>query len=95
MDSHRARLAAADPEIFAAIAGEERRQPPMRPSGVRVGTPACTTRGMGIAEMQAIAGCMLEALRRPDDQQALEGLHARVRELALRFPVPGIEAPSV
>jgi glycine hydroxymethyltransferase len=69
-------------------------RPPMRPSGVRVGTPACTTRGMGIAEMQAIAGCMLEALQQPDDQQALAGLHARVRELALRFPVPGIEASS-
>jgi glycine hydroxymethyltransferase len=69
-------------------------RPPMRPSGVRVGTPACTTRGMGLAEMQVIADCMLEALRRPDDQPALAGLRARVRELALRFPVQGVEAAS-
>jgi glycine hydroxymethyltransferase len=69
-------------------------RPPVSPSGVRVGTPACTTRGMGSAEMREIAACMLEALRRPDDQPALAGLRVRVRELALRFPVPGIEGRS-
>jgi glycine hydroxymethyltransferase len=67
-------------------------RPPMRPSGVRLGTPACTTRGMGTSEMAQVAACMIEALRRPDDEPNLVRLQARVRELALRFPVPGIEA---
>jgi glycine hydroxymethyltransferase len=66
-------------------------RPPMRPSGVRLGSPACTTRGMAVAEMQSIARWMAEALRRPDDAAALERLSRNVRDLALRFPVPGLE----
>jgi glycine/serine hydroxymethyltransferase len=45
---------------------------------------------MGTAEMAAIAGWLVEALRRPDDAQGLDRLRQHVLELALRFPVPGV-----
>ena len=64
--------------------------PPLRPSGVRLGTPAATTRGMGEAEMEVLGTCMLEALRRSDDTQALGQLRGRVQELCSAFPAPGI-----
>ena len=61
---------------------------PMDPSGIRIGTPALTTRGMGVAEMKRIAGWVLAALASPDDQR----LHARIRgevgEVCQNFPVP-------
>ena len=41
---------------------------PLDPSGIRVGTPALTTRGMGVEQMRAIGGWMLQALSAPDDQ---------------------------
>ena len=46
--------------------------PPLRPSGIRLGTPAATTRGMAESEMEALGGFMLEALRKPDDEAGLE-----------------------
>ena len=64
--------------------------PPMRPSGIRIGTPACTTRGMGTAEMQALAPWIVQALRSPNDGVLLERLADEVKALARRFPVPGI-----
>ncbi len=66
-------------------------RPPLRPSGVRLGTPACTTRGMGDADMTELAGWMVEALRAPQDEALLSGLGVRVKTLCERYPVPGIE----
>ena len=66
--------------------------PPLRPSGIRLGTPAATTRGMREPEMEILARCMLEALRAHGDDARLERLNAEVQELCLAFPVPGIEA---
>jgi glycine hydroxymethyltransferase len=64
--------------------------PPMRPSGVRLGTPACATRGMDDLSMRRVAGWIVQALRAPGDDVRLERLAAEVKELALGFPVPGV-----
>jgi glycine hydroxymethyltransferase len=67
-------------------------RPPLRPSGVRLGTPACTTRGMTEDDMRQIARWMVETLRAPNDAAATEKRHAAVREMCRRYPVPGIAA---
>jgi glycine hydroxymethyltransferase len=64
--------------------------PPMRPSGIRVGTPGPATLGMDEAEMKEVAGIVGEVLRRPEDDDAKVAARERVRALASRFPVyPG------
>ena len=64
--------------------------PPLRPSGIRLGTPAATTRGMGPSEMELLAGWMLDALRHHDDEAHLARLKGEVEDTCRRFPVPGI-----
>ena len=68
---------------------------PMDPSGVRIGTPAITTRGMGAGEMKRLAKWMLEALKSPDDA----ALHTRIRgevfDLCEQFPVPAARLAEV
>ena len=66
--------------------------PPLRPSGIRLGTPAATTRGMAESEMEALGGFMLEALRKPDDEASLGKLKDEVQALCAAFPVPGISS---
>jgi glycine hydroxymethyltransferase len=61
---------------------------PMDPSGIRVGTPALTTRGMGTDEMRTIGGWMLEALRAVDDAKVHSRIREQVRELGVDFPAP-------
>jgi len=61
---------------------------PVDPSGIRVGTPAITTRGMGIAEMKQIGAWMLTVLRHADDRTTLGRIHSEVSELCQQFPVP-------
>ena len=62
--------------------------PPLKPSGIRVGSPAVTTRGMKEAEMQLIAGWMDEALRNRADQAALARVREEVFALTAKFPIP-------
>jgi glycine hydroxymethyltransferase len=63
---------------------------PMDPSGIRLGTPAVTTRGLGTEHMQDLARWIdegIEAARR-DDEAALERIRADVADLARAFPPP-------
>jgi glycine hydroxymethyltransferase len=62
---------------------------PMDPSGIRIGTPALTTRGMGCDEMCRIGGWMLEVLRSPGDEELTRQIRGRVAEMCRQFPVPG------
>ena len=62
--------------------------PPFRPSGIRLGTPALTTRGMTVADMPKIARWMKQAIDAREDDQALESLRAEVRKFAMAYPLP-------
>jgi len=61
---------------------------PLDPSGIRIGTPALTTRKMGTAEMQNIGQWMLDALHSPNDDGVLQRIRAQVSELCEHFPAP-------
>jgi glycine hydroxymethyltransferase len=61
----------------------------MDPSGIRLGSPALTTRGMGEGEARQIAGFVDEALRKTGDDAALARIHGQVRELCRKFPLYG------
>ena len=61
--------------------------PPMKPSGIRIGTPALTTRGMKEPEMLLIAAWIVRALENRNDPGALAKIRGEVLELAERFPL--------
>jgi glycine hydroxymethyltransferase len=61
---------------------------PFQASGIRLGSPACTTRGMREAEMAAIADMISEVLMDIKNVEAAHKVRARVRELTARFPLP-------
>ena len=62
--------------------------PPFRPSGIRLGTPAITTRGLTEDHMAQIADWMKQAIDSRDNEAELNRLAAEVRDFALRFPLP-------
>jgi glycine hydroxymethyltransferase len=61
--------------------------PPMKPSGIRIGTPALTTRGMKEAEMRRIARWIANALEHRNDAARLRAIRGEVAELADQFPL--------
>jgi glycine hydroxymethyltransferase len=63
--------------------------PPMKPSGIRIGTPALTTRGMKEPEMRVIAGWIAQALEHRTDAGRLRIIRDQVEELAEKFPLYG------
>ncbi len=63
--------------------------PPMKPSGIRIGTPALTTRGMKEADMRVIGKWITEALNERNNPQVLKRIKGQVLELAEQFPLYG------
>jgi glycine hydroxymethyltransferase len=63
---------------------------PLDPSGIRIGTPALTTRGMKEAEMRKVGAWISQVLRAPEDMPLATRVRAEIAEFARQFPVPGI-----
>lgn len=79
--------------IFAnknAIPYDER--PPTVASGLRLGTPALTSRGFGPREMREVAWLIVDVLDSLDDERVLTQIRRKVKELARAFPAPGVPA---
>ena len=66
--------------------------PPNTASGIRLGTPATTSRGFGEDEMRAVGRIIIEAINARDDDAVQRRLAAEVAEIVARFPVPGLPA---
>ncbi len=61
---------------------------PMDPSGIRIGTPALTTRGMSVQQMHDIGNWIVTALKAPDNKSVLTDIRNKVKDLCQHFPVP-------
>ncbi|MGT2925643.1 serine hydroxymethyltransferase [Streptococcus cuniculipharyngis] len=60
---------------------------PFKTSGIRVGTPAITSRGMGVQESQLIADLMIKALKHADDERVLDEIRQSIKQLTDKFPL--------
>ena len=74
------------------IPGDPR--PPTQASGIRLGTPAMTTRGFGPDEMRQTGRWIAAVLRAPDDEALADRVRHEVAEMAAHFPVPGLESAA-
>ncbi len=70
-------------------------RPPNQTSGIRLGTPALTSRGMGEAEMKQIAGMIVRVLEHRGDGAVYDDIREEVDALCHQFPVPGLEELSL
>ena len=64
--------------------------PPNTASGIRVGSPAVTTRGFGPAEMRRVGELIVRTLTQREDAALLDGVRTEVHDICARFPVPGL-----
>jgi len=64
--------------------------PPFNPSGLRLGTPAATTRGMKKKEMKLLAGWIIEAIEHREEKPHLQKIHKEVETMCRSFAVPGL-----
>jgi glycine hydroxymethyltransferase len=64
--------------------------PPMRPSGIRLGTQALTTRGMGEEEMVQIAKYINEVVVHINNEDKLTGIKEEVKNMCQQFPIPSV-----
>ena len=64
--------------------------PPLKPSGIRLGTPAATTRGMKEADMKKLGAWIIEALKNHQDESKLSEIKKEVEMFCVKFQVPGI-----
>jgi glycine hydroxymethyltransferase len=65
---------------------------PFDPSGLRIGTPAITSRGMGTDEMKKLAAWMNEVVANVEDEQVIGRIAGEIKELCRSFPAPGLSA---
>ena len=65
-------------------------KPPVLTSGIRLGTPAVTTRGFGTEEMKRIASFIVKVLSHSGDKGTQEQVRHEIREICRRFPIPGL-----
>jgi glycine hydroxymethyltransferase len=75
------------------IPGETR--PPTQASGIRLGSPAVTTRGFGVDEMRQVARMIVEVLQAPENESVRQRIGEEVMALTSRFPIPGLPASSI
>ncbi len=66
-------------------------RPPAVTSGIRLGTPAATTRGFGKAEMQQIGALIVRVIKNIDDKKVVEDVRQEIARICRNFPVPGID----
>ena len=68
-------------------------RPPMDPSGVRIGTPSLTSRGLGTDAMRQVARWIVDAVRNKDDATRLQAIRNEVWDLMAAHPAPGFDVP--